>query len=968
MSLKEFRPSLRYTKNDISLSRASSFRKTFGEGHYKLACHASVSVALNPDLLYSIREQFIPDVPWFAVSDVLLSSLCYFIENDQYEMDDGIRDNLIQDLLKDKNFGAKRIIQVSLFILEYLERTKFYNSSEAYNLIQDQRALVYAYIRPERAAIDIATRFSELDLDDYENIIKTANFAEALAKPLVKFPSLLNYSHGMVSSIRGDEDNARKYFLLAKDEVKSTSNPTSLLISRLSILQLNRQITLSYFHNVLVKKENINQILDFLQSLPSSYTSNDQEELFHCFKFVGEQIALKSFLKSFDFKEAIEIVKIISEEVPSINFLIASIIYLIFDHLNININFQSIEQNFNRETALFTDRASLLISLSRKIDISNRKYDLIKNAFLTTIEKRDEILILLATNLNKLRKYKTERQEDRIAFAYGILGIYAPLAKLLGFLKLNIELEDLAFSITRPDLYAEILELLGLSWTEREHQIDSIAKNIELICAQESMNVKVIWKLRSVYSLYEQKKASRISLSELMDLREIRIIVNDITSCYTVSSIVTMHWRPISNLFHDYISNPLEPHSIQFIDNYVYYDDGKPVQIQIMTNEMFKTHAFYKNEMLPKIIKEYEGLSEENSDFLDFLRYTNKTSKDRIFVFSIDRTLIELPEGSTPIDFAYYLGTDIGHRCRGAKINGRLATLDFHLKTGDVVEIVTARKGGPSRDWLNPYLKLVNTSYALQRIKAWFKNQDKESNRTKGKKLLDSLLNKFKGTSDPINTKTLISMFEVENIDDLYILIGSGDLSINSITEKLNNIFFPDRAEPLLLSSKPKKKTRKHFFEENDPLQSGRNEFREIIDLEGLKYTFANCCKPVFGDEILGYVTQNRGVVIHRKNCPNIINIKDKNRLLPVSWGIRNGSFPITLEIVAYDRSGLMGDISLVLSNLSVNILDVNLKVNLGKAVLRLVIEVEDISKFAKIISLIKEIPNVDSVYRVNPS
>jgi len=325
--------------------------------------------------------------------------------------------------------------------------------------------------------------------------------------------------------------------------------------------------------------------------------------------------------------------------------------------------------------------------------------------------------------------------------------------------------------------------------------------------------------------------------------------------------------------------------------------------------------------------------------------------QDRVYVFTPRGDIIDLPAGSTPIDFAYHVHTEIGHRCRGAKINGKLVTLDYVLKTGDQVEILAAKRGGPSRDWLNSNLGLVRTQRARSKIRAWFKHQNREQNLSQGKAILERELRRL-GLAD-LDIDKLAADFDYHSTDDFYVNIGTGDLSlghvINTISENL-------KKDSDILTVKPSTEIKEYRANEV-----------AVLGLKGILTTFAKCCHPAPGDQIVGYITRGRGATIHRQDCPNILRMKDRERIVKVTWGEPQSTFPVDIQIKAYDRQGLMGDISAILSNENVNLKDIKLNVTHNLATIVLILDVADIVQLSRVLTLIENLPNVMEAHRLNP-
>jgi GTP pyrophosphokinase len=399
----------------------------------------------------------------------------------------------------------------------------------------------------------------------------------------------------------------------------------------------------------------------------------------------------------------------------------------------------------------------------------------------------------------------------------------------------------------------------------------------------------------------------------------------------------------------------------------VIYDDGQTLEVQLRTPEMdqnaeygIAAHWRYKegaarDDDYERRILWLRSLMEWRQDIDDAREFVDSMKsdvfEDRVYVFTPRGDIIDLPSGSTPIDFAYHVHTDIGHRCRGAKINGKLTSLDYNLKTGDKVEVLTAKRGGPSRDWLNPNLGLVKTQRARAKIRHWFKRQAHEQNATQGKALLEKELRRL-GLTD-INYDRLGREFDYRDVDDLYEAIGNGDLSISRVVNHLT-LGEKDEEAELVPTGKPS-------------TTGPTSDTVTVLGLKGLLTTMARCCNPAPGDAIVGYVTRGRGATIHRQDCPNILRVQDRERLVRVSWGEPKYTYPIPVRIKAYDRDGLMKDVSTLISDEGVNMTKVKVEVNRNLAVFELVLEVRDIAHLSRVLDRLENLANVLEAQRVRP-
>lgn len=603
--------------------------------------------------------------------------------------------------------------------------------------------------------------------------------------------------------------------------------------------------------------------------------------------------------------------------------------------------------------------------------LRSRRYDLVsetlRKTFLAMGEDVRVVLIKLADRLHNMRTlgYMPENKRKRIA--QETLDIFAPLANRLGIWQIKWELEDLGFRYTSPEKYREIAENLADRRSVREEQMQAIKTNLEGVLLQAGVHADITGRPKHIYSIYKKMARKGVPFDLVYDVRGVRIIVPDVPNCYSTLGVIHTKWRPIPGEFDDYIAAPKD-NFYRSLHTAVVYEDGKTLEVQIRTPEMHQNaeygiaaHWRYK-EGAPRD-EEYErrilwlrSLMEWRQDVDDAREFVDSMKsdvfEDRVYVFTPRGDIIDLPAGSTPIDFAYHVHTDIGHRCRGAKINGKLVSLDYQLKTGDKVEILAAKRGGPSRDWLNPNLGLVKTQRARAKIRRWFKRQAREQNASQGKSMLDRELRRL-GLQE-FNLDRLAREFEYRNVEDLYEAIGLGDLSISRIVNHLTLGESREEPEAVLVASPPKG-------------VSGTDDNVTVLGLKGLLTTLARCCNPAPGDEIIGYITRGRGATIHRRDCPNILRIQDSERLVRVSWGEPKTTYPVPVRIKAYDRNGLMKDVSTLISDEGINMPKVKVDTNRNLAVFDLILEVRDIVQLSRVLDRLENLPNVMEAQRVRP-
>ncbi|HTX91317.1 MAG TPA: bifunctional (p)ppGpp synthetase/guanosine-3',5'-bis(diphosphate) 3'-pyrophosphohydrolase [Anaerolineales bacterium] len=605
--------------------------------------------------------------------------------------------------------------------------------------------------------------------------------------------------------------------------------------------------------------------------------------------------------------------------------------------------------------------------VENEVEKRNRKRELatetLRKTFLAMDSDVRVVLIKLADRLHNMRTLSAFPEAKRRRIAQETLDIFAPLANRLGIWQIKWELEDLGFRYTNPDKYKEIAEQLAVRRESREAEIEHITVAIMKLLSEAGIKADISGRPKHIYSIYKKMIEKGKPFDLVRDVRGVRLIVPDVAACYAALGVIHTHWRPIPNEFDDYIAAPKD-NFYQSLHTAVIYDDGKPVEVQIRTKDMdenaefgIASHWRYKeggprdkyDERINWLrrVMEWRQDVDDAQEFVDSMK--TDVFKDRVYVFTPHGDIIDLPAGSTPIDFAYHVHTNVGNRCRGAKVNNKLVPLDYELHTGEQVEILTAKQGGPSRDWLNPSLGLVRTQRARSKIKAWFKKQDQELNLAQGKEILLHEIQRLGLPElDDDGVRNLAIKFD-RSPDELYVALGCGDINISRVVNKLMG----DKESDDVLVVVPASS------------ESAQDEAITVLGLKGLLTTMARCCNPTPGDEIIGYITRGHGATIHRQDCPNMLRIQDRERLVKVSWGENVRTYPVPIRIRAYDRQGLMGDITTLLNSENVNIVDVQVRITKNLADLRIVIEVKDISQLSRMLARIENLPNVLEAQRV---
>lgn len=610
--------------------------------------------------------------------------------------------------------------------------------------------------------------------------------------------------------------------------------------------------------------------------------------------------------------------------------------------------------------------------LAEKQKIRSRRHDLVsetlRKTFLAMGDDVRVVLIKLADRLHNMRTLSHMQEAKRKRIAQETMDIFAPLANRLGIWQIKWELEDLAFRHINPDTYKEIARNLAERRADRERELEKITSKLIKLLDQAGIQAEIGGRPKHIYSIYRKMHRKGIPFDMVFDVRAVRIIVANLQTCYATLGVIHTHWRPIPNEFDDYVAAPKD-NFYQSLHTSVVFDDRKTLEVQIRTPEMDQNAEYgiaahwrykegsskdgnYERRILwLRSLMEWRQDVEDAREFVDGMK--SDVFEDRVYVFTPQGDIIDLSSGSTPIDFAYHVHTDVGHRCRGAKVNGKLVSLDYILKTGEKVEILTAKRGGPSRDWLNPNLKLVKTQRARSKIKRWFKQQAREQNFSQGKTIFDKELRRL-GLSH-VNLEGLARAFEFKSIDDLFESVGNGDISIGRIINHLTLVEEDDEEEFLELFSD----------KQSERLPTDQTEV-SVLGLKGLLTIMGRCCNPTPGDEIIGYVTRGRGATIHRQDCPNIMRIRDRERLVQVSWGETKSTYPVPVRIKAYDRNGLLRDVSTVIAEENVNMSKVKVDVNKKNlAVFDLIIEVRDLAQLSKVLDRLENLANVMEAQRV---
>ncbi|MGE0079988.1 MAG: GTP diphosphokinase [Thiohalomonadaceae bacterium] len=580
------------------------------------------------------------------------------------------------------------------------------------------------------------------------------------------------------------------------------------------------------------------------------------------------------------------------------------------------------------------------------------------------------VLIKLADRLHNMRTLDYLDQERRERIARETLDIYAPLANRLGIWQLKWELEDLSFRHLEPDTYREIARFLDERRVDRQRYIEGVVQVLEAELSKAGIKADVKGRPKHIYSIWKKMQRKGLGFHQVYDVRAVRILVDSVADCYHALGVVHTLWRHIPKEFDDYIATPKE-NNYQSIHTAVVGPEGKTVEVQIRTWDMDRhaelgvaAHWRYKEggksdrafEQKIAWLRQLLEWKEEESNAGDFIdRFKSEVFQDRVYVFTPRGEIIDLPQGATALDFAYHIHTDIGHRCRGAKVEGRIVPLTYELRNGEQVEVLTSKHPAPSRDWLNPHLGYLKTSRARAKVRSWFKQQDQEQNLADGRQVVERELKRLGVTDVPL--ERIAAHFNLSPVDDFMVAVGRGDITTSQLASALHQITRPPApppGEPTAITATPRK---------------GEGGDIHIQGVGNLLTTLSRCCKPAPGDPIVGFITRGRGVAIHRSDCTNILNLPSelRRRLIEVAWaGKEQSTYPVDIEIEAIDRQGLLRDVSSLLANEKINVIAASTVTDrhTNTARMQLTLEIANTDQLSRVLSRIVQLPNVTEARR----
>ena len=631
----------------------------------------------------------------------------------------------------------------------------------------------------------------------------------------------------------------------------------------------------------------------------------------------------------------------------------------------------------------FGDGVARLVEAIAKLDVigelhqsgqhqANRQLESLRKLLLAMAQDVRVVVIKLAMRLHTLRQLNRVTNPEQQRIAQETLDLFTPLANRLGMGRLKWEMEDLALRYLDPVSYKQIAAALDERRADRERYIARVMTELSDHLLQAGIRADVGGRVKHIYSIWRKMQRKNLAFERVFDVRAVRVLVDTVNDCYAALGVVHTHWSPIEREFDDYIAQP-KPNGYQSLHTAVVGPEGRAVEVQIRTAAMHQhaelgvaAHWRYKEGVARGDVDEQQiawlrqmlEYREEAGDEGDLLeRFKAEAFQDRVYAITPKGGIVELPQGATPLDFAYHVHTEVGHRCRGAKVDGRIVPLTYELNSGEQVEVLTAKLGGPSRDWLSPHLGYVKSNRARAKIRQWFVQQDQDQSIAAGRAALEREFQRL-GLRH-LKLEKVAEKLDFAKPDDLFAAIGHGALTMTQVVARIQDLAPPPPAfgDSLPIARKPRPPVADY----------GKGDVR-IRGVGRLLTQLARCCQPAPYDPIAGYITQNRGVTIHRQDCANLLALANRHheRIIEVDWGETPDTYPADILIVAHDRSGLLRDITSILANEQVNVLGADTHTDRDTSIARmgLTLEITDVVQLSRVLDKIGQLANVMEAYR----
>ncbi len=697
------------------------------------------------------------------------------------------------------------------------------------------------------------------------------------------------------------------------------------------------------------------------------------EELLIAWRYAQEKLDLEQFHLLWDGIEMVEILHSLNMDDDS---LVAALLFpLVKNHI---IDLAQVKEHFDNHVKNLVKGVVEMDNI-RQLNASHAsdlQIDNIRRMLLAMVDDFRCVVIKLAERIVYLRNVERYSEEDLVLAAKECAHIYAPLANRLGIGQLKWELEDYCFRALHPQEYRQIAKYdLAERRLDRERYIANFVSDLSACLTEQIEGVQVYGRPKHIYSIWKKMQKKQLKFNQLFDVRAVRVIVPTLEDCYTALGMVHTRYKHLPEHFDDYIANP-KPNGYQSIHTVVLGEGDKTIEVQIRTQKMHDdaelgvaAHWKYKEGAaagrsgyeekivwLRKLLDWQKDIA-DSGDVVAEMR--SQVFDDRVYVFTPKGEVVDLPKNATPLDFAYAIHSEVGHRCIGAKVAGRIVPFTYILQMGDQVEIITQKNPNPSRDWLNPNQGFVNTPRARSKIIAWFKKLDREKNIPLGKEALEAEMTRLGFTQKQIEEYGL-PRYNLKNIDDLYSAIGGGDIRLHQLIHYLQTKLIKPTAE-----QEDEAILKQVANKANHTPKATRSGFVVVEGVGNLMHHIARCCQPIPGDEIVGYITQGRGISIHRADCEQLFDLQSSSpeRVVEAEWGsnYNAGKFNLTIRVIANDRNGLLRDVSGIMANEKVNVLGVSSRTDTKRGIATMDIQIE-LNNVEMLDKLLKRVMQIDDV------